>query len=316
MTGYLIRRIAQGILVLFLVSIFTFFLINLAPGGPSSLVDFSSTAAEREARLARFELDRSPVERYGLWLTALVTRGDLGTSINQGLPVTDLLLQRLGTTLRLALGALALAVAFGVTLGILAGLHHNRWPDHVVSVISTLGMSIPNFWLGIVAIIVFSVNLGWLPASGSGPIGQRADLATSLRHLALPAGVLAFSLMPNVIRVTRAALLEVLRSDYVRTATAKGIRRRAVVLKHALRNALIPIVSIVGLITTVLFSGSVVIESVFGWPGLGRLAIEAANGRDYPVILGVTLLAGTVVVTVNLIVDLTYAVIDPRVRHD
>jgi peptide/nickel transport system permease protein len=128
--------------------------------------------------------------------------------------------------------------------------------------------------------------------------------------------VLAFSLMPNVIRVTRAALLEVLKSDYVRTATAKGIRRRAVVLKHALRNALIPIVSIVGLITTVLFSGSVVIESVFGWPGLGRLAIEAANGRDYPVILGVTLLAGTVVVTVNLIVDLTYAVIDPRVRHD
>lgn len=314
MTVFVARRALQGILVLFLVSLLTFFLINLAPGGPSSLVDFQSTAAEREARLARFGLDRPPHERYVVWLSGVV-RGDLGTSINQGLPVTGLLRQRLGTTLTLAMAALALAAVFGVGLGVVAALNRNRWPDHLVSTISTLGMSVPNFWLGIVAIIVFAVQLGWLPASGSAPIGREVDLVDRLRHLAMPAGVLAFSLMPNVVRVTRAAVLEVAAADYVRTARAKGLVERSVVLKHTMRNALVPVVAVLGLITTVLFSGSVVIESVFGWAGLGRLAIEAANGRDYPVILGVTLLAGTVVVVVNLVVDLVYAVVDPRIRH-
>lgn len=314
MTVYVARRLLQGVFVLFLVSLLTFFLIHLAPGGPSSLVDFQSTAAEREARLARYGLDRPVHERYLSWLAGAV-RGDLGTSINQGLPVTGLLRQRLATTLSLALTALALATVFGVALGVAAALYRNRWPDHLVSTVSTLGMSVPNFWLGIVAIIVFAVQLGWLPASGSGPIGRAVTLGDRLRHLALPAGVLAFSLMPNVVRVTRAALLEVAAADYVRTARAKGLVERSVLLKHTMRNALVPVVAVVGLITTVLFSGSVVIESVFGWAGLGRLAIEAANGRDYPVILGVTLLAGAIVVTVNLLVDLLYAVVDPRIRH-
>ena len=314
MTVFVARRTLQGLLVLFLVSLLTFFMINLSPGGPSSLVDFQSTAAEREARLARYGLDRPPLERYLVWLGGVV-RGDLGTSINQGLPVTGLLRQRLGTTLTLALAALALASAFGVALGVLAALHRNRWPDHLVSTVSTLGMSVPNFWLGIVAIIVFAVQLGWLPASGSAPIGRAVTWIDRLRHLAMPAGVLAFSLMPNVVRVTRAAVLEVAAADYVRTARAKGLVERVVLLKHTMRNALVPVVAVLGLITTVLFSGSVVIESVFGWAGLGRLAIEAANGRDYPVILGVTLLAGAVVVTVNILVDLVYALVDPRIRH-
>lgn len=314
MTVFVARRLLQGVVVLFLVSLLTFFLIHLAPGGPSSLVDFQSTAAEREARLTRYGLDRPVHERYLAWLAGAV-RGDLGTSINQGLPVTGLLRQRLATTLSLALTALALATVFGVVLGVAAALHRNRWPDHLVSTVSTLGMSVPNFWLGIVAIIVFAVQLGWLPASGSVPIGRAVTLGDRLRHLALPAGVLAFSLMPNVVRVTRAALLEVAAADYVRTARAKGLVERMVLLKHTMRNALVPVVAVIGLITTVLFSGSVVIESVFGWAGLGRLAIEAANGRDYPVILGVTLLAGAIVVTVNILVDLLYAVVDPRIRH-
>lgn len=314
MTVFVARRVLQGVFVLFLVSLLTFFLINLAPGGPSSLVDFQSTAAEREARLARFGLDRPPHERYAIWLAGAV-RGDLGVSINQGLPVTGLLRQRLGTTLQLALAALTLAALFGVALGLIAALHRNRWPDHLVSTLSTLGMSVPNFWLGIVAIIVFAVQLGWLPASGSGPIGREVTWLDRVRHLAMPAGVLAFSLMPNVVRVTRAAVLEVAAADYVRTARAKGLVERRVLLKHTLRNALVPVVAVLGLITTVLFSGSVVIESVFGWAGLGRLAIEAANGRDYPVILGVTLLAGAVVVAVNIVVDLVYALVDPRIRH-
>jgi len=315
MIEYIARRVAQGVVVLFLVSLLTFFLINLAPGGPSSLVDMSTTAAEAEARMRRFGLDRPVHERYVTWLTGAV-RGDLGTSINQGLPVSRLLAQRIQPTLVLGLTSLALAAVFGVVLGMVAALQRDRWPDHVVSTIATLGMSVPNFWLGIIVIIVFAVNLGWLPAAGSASIGRGFDLGDRIRHLVLPASVLAFSLMPNVVRVTRAAVLEMLASDFVRTARAKGLRELRVMVKHTMRNALVPVVAMLGLIATVLFSGSVVIESVFGWAGIGRLAIEAANGRDYPVILGVTLLAGAIVVAVNIVVDLLYAVIDPRIRHD
>ena len=315
MIEYIARRLVQGAVVLFLVSLLTFFLINLAPGGPSSLIDFTTTTAELEARLKRFGLDRPVHERYVTWLTGAL-RGDLGTSINQGLPVSRLLAQRIQPTLVLGLTSLALAAVFGVALGLIAALQRDRWPDHLVSTISTLGMSVPNFWLGIVVIIVFAVNLGWLPATGSASIGRGFDLGDRIRHLVLPASVLAFSLMPNIVRVTRAAVLEMLASDFVRTARAKGLREFTVMVKHTMRNALVPVVAMLGLIATVLFSGSVVIESVFGWAGIGRLAIEAANGRDYPVILGVTLLAGAIVVLLNLIVDLMYAVIDPRIRHD
>jgi peptide/nickel transport system permease protein len=302
-------------LVLFLVSLFTFFLINLAPGGPSSLIDFQSTAAQREARLRQYGLDRPVHLRYIHWLGAAL-QGDFGTSINQGLPVTTLLMQRLWPTLQLALAALLLTAVFGVVLGVIAALHRNAWPDHLVNTFATLGMSVPNFWLGIVAIIFFSVQLRWLPASGIYTIGAEFSLVDRLRHLILPASVLAFSLMPNVVRVTRSALLEVMASDYVRTARAKGLVDRVVIWKHTMSNALLPVIAILGLITTVLFSGSVVIESVFGWAGLGRLAIEAANGRDYPLILGVTMLVGVIVVLVNLVVDLLYAAVDPRIRYD
>lgn len=314
MAEFLAQRVLQGILVLFLVSFITFFLIHLSPGGPSSLIDFSSTASERRARIERFGLDRPVHERYASWLIGAV-RGDLGTSINQGLPVSRLLSQRIGPTLLLGIASLLLAALFGIALGVLGALYRDRWPDHLVSTFSTLGMSVPNFWLGIVAIIVFAVHLGWLPASGTGAIGRGFDPLDRLRHLVLPASVLAFSLMPNVVRVTRAALLEVMTSDYVRTARAKGLVEWSVLAKHTMRNALVPVISMLGLITTVLFSGSVVIESVFGWAGIGRLAIEAANGRDYPVILGVTLLAGAIVVVVNMVVDLMYALVDPRIRH-
>lgn len=314
MTEYIVQRLFQGAVVLFLVSLLTFFLINLAPGGPSSLIDFQSTAAEREARLALYGLDKPVHERYISWLAGAV-RGDLGISINQGLPVRQLLAQRLGPTLWLGFASLVLASIFGIALGVVAALRPNRWPDHLVSTIATLGMSIPNFWLGIVVIILFAVQLRWLPASGISSVGPTFDLGDRLEHLILPASVLAFSLMPNVVRVTRAALMEVMVMDYVRTARSKGLAERRVLTKHTLRNALVPVVAMLGLITTVLFSGSVVIESVFGYAGLGRLAIEAANGRDYPVILGVTLLAGAIVVFVNLIVDILYAVIDPRIRY-
>lgn len=301
--------------MLLLVSAFTFFLINLAPGGPSAAVSLERTATEREALYRQYGLDKPVVVRYLTWLGGVV-RGDLGTSLTQGLPVGSLLLQRLGNTLQLALTALTLTALLGVTLGVLAAVTQNRWPDHLISSVATLGMSVPGFWLGIVSIILFSVKLGWLPSSGVASVGSAFSLLDRAQHLVMPASVLAFTLLPNVVRVARSAMLEVLSSDYVRTAKAKGLPNRAVLLKHTFKNALVPVIAILGLITTVLFSGSVVIESVFSWPGLGRLAIEAANGRDYPVILGVTLVAGTIVVVVNLLVDVLYAAVDPRISYD
>ena len=314
MAIYITQRLLQGVLVLFLISVFTFFLVNLAPGGPSSLIDFQSTGAQREARLKQYGLDKPVVERYVLWLSSAL-RGDLGTSINQGLPVASLLAQRFVKTLHLAVTALLLATVLGVLLGVIAALNRNGVADQAVSILTTLGMSIPNFWLGIIVILFFSVQLGWLPASGSYTIGAEFSLWDRLSYLVLPASVLAFSLMPNIVRVTRSALLEIKASDYVRTARAKGLVERVVLWKHTFKNALVPVIAMLGLITTVLFSGSVVIESVFGWAGLGRLAIEAANGRDYPVILGVTMLVGTLVVIVNIAVDLLYALVDPRLQR-
>jgi len=314
MAVFITQRLLQGVLVLFLISVFTFFLVNLAPGGPSSLIDFQSTGEQREARLKQYGLDKPVPVRYLSWFSSAL-RGDLGTSINQGLPVASLLSQRFVKTLQLAVTALLLATVSGILLGVIAALNRNGIADQAVSILTTLGMSIPNFWLGIIVILFFSVQLRWLPASGSYTIGAEFSLGDRLRHLILPASVLAFSLMPNIVRVTRSALLEVKASDYVRTARAKGLVERAVLWKHTFKNALVPVIAMLGLVTTVLFSGSVVIESVFGWAGLGRLAIEAANGRDYPVILGVTMLVGTIVVLVNLTVDLLYALVDPRLRH-
>ena len=315
MGTFVLRRALQGVLVLLLVSAFTFFLVNLAPGGPSAAVSLERTAAEREALYRQYGLDKPVAVRYLSWLGSIV-RGDLGTSLNQGLPVAGLLIQRLNNTLQLALSALFLTALFGVTLGVIAAVTQNRLPDHLISSIATLGMSIPGFWLGIVGIILFSVKLGWLPSSGIASVGTPFSLLDRIQHLVLPASVLAFTLLPNVVRVARSAMLEVMRSDYVRTAKAKGLPERSVLLKHTFKNALVPVIAILGLITTVLFSGSVVIESVFSWPGLGRLAIEAANGRDYPVILGVTLVAGTIVIVVNLLVDILYAAVDPRISYD
>lgn len=315
MASYILRRLGQGLLVLLMVSVVTFFLINLAPGGPTAVVSLERTAEEREAIIKQLGLDRPVVTRYFDWLGGMVT-GDLGKSMNQGLPVATLLGQRLGNTLQLAFTALLLTALLGLGLGIVAALYRNRWPDHLIGSLATVGMSVPAFWLGIVAIIVFSVQYKLLPSSGIYTVGQEFSLVDRLRHMAMPASVLAFTLMPNVIRVARSALLEVLTSDYVRTARAKGLDPRTVMFKHSLKNALVPVIAILGLITTVLFSGSVVVESVFSWAGLGRLAIEAANGRDYPVILGVTMLVGVIVVLINLLVDLLYALVDPRISHE
>jgi len=299
--------------VLFLVSAITFMLVNFAPGGPASLMRFDVTAEQREALARRLGLDRPVPVRYLEWLGGAV-RGDLGTSILSNEPVAQRIGQRLPNTLTLAGVALVLSVVVGIPMGVLAALRRNSPPDFVVALVSVLGVSVPAFWLGIILILIFSVNLNWLPSSGVSSPGSDGDLVDRIQHILLPALVLSTTVLPYVVRFTRSALLDVLGQDYVRTATAKGLRRQTVVYGHALRNALVPVVSIIGTLVPRLVGGAVVTEAVFGWPGMGRLAVEAANGRDYPLIVGITVVVAAVVVVSSLVVDLAYTWLDPRIR--
>ncbi|GGR10582.1 ABC transporter permease [Deinococcus ruber] len=315
MLGFLGRRLGQGLVVLLLISLVTFFLINLAPGGPSAASKFESTAEERAAITKQLGLDQPVTVRYGLW-AAQVVQGRFGNSLNGGQPIGPMVVQRLATTAQLGLAALLLSILIGIPLGILTAMRKNSVLDHLVNALSTLGMSIPDFWTGIVLILLFSVTWHVLPASGMADFSSGFSLVEWLRHLALPASVLAFVMLPNLLRFTRSSLLEVMNADYLRTARAKGVTEFWVIFKHALRNAFVPIVAMIGLLLPALLSGSVIVESVFGLPGMGRLAVDAALGRDYNTIMAVTLVAGAIVIFTNLLVDLAYSVIDPRIRRD
>jgi peptide/nickel transport system permease protein len=300
--------------VLVLVSALTFLLVNLAPGGPASLMRIDATAEQREALSRRFGLDQPLPVRYGLWLAGAL-HGDLGISLSSNEPVAFRIAQRLPNTLVLAGTALAASVALGIPMGVVAALRRNALPDFALAGLSIVGVSVPAFWLGIILILILSVNFHVLPSSGMASSGAEGDLVDRLQHLLMPALVLSTTVLPYVVRFTRSALLEVLHQDYVRTATAKGLARGVVVYGHALRNALVPVVSIIGTLVPRLIGGSVVTESVFGWPGMCRLAIEAANGRDYPLIVGITVIIAAVVVLSSLVVDLAYTWLDPRIRR-
>jgi len=307
------QRLIQGFIVLLLVSAITFFLVALAPGGPSALMRMDATPEQREQLTRRLGLDQPPIVRYGQWLAGAI-RGDLGTSMTSNEPVGQRIGQRLPNTLILATTALAVSIALGIPMGVYAALSRNSPPDFVIALLSVIGVSVPAFWLGIVLILTLSVNLNWLPSSGITTSGAEADPADLLKHLVMPATVLSTTVLPYVVRFTRSALLEVLQQDFVRTATAKGLARVNVVYGHALRNALIPVISIVGTLVPRLVGGAVVTEAVFGWPGMGRLAVEAANGRDYPLIVGITVVIAAVVIASSLLVDLAYTWLDPRIR--
>jgi peptide/nickel transport system permease protein len=303
----------QGVVVVLLVSAITFLLVNLAPGGPASLMRMDVTAEQREALSRRLGLDQPVPVRYIQWLAGAV-RGDLGTSMTSNEPVAMRIAQRLPNTLLLAGTALLVSVVVGIPMGVYAALRRGKLPDFVLAVFSVMGLSVPAFWLGIILILVLSVNLNLLPSSGVATTGSEANLVDRVQHLVMPALVLSTTVLPYVVRFTRSALLEVLQQDYVRTASAKGLSRLRVVYVHALRNALVPVVSIIGTLVPRLFGGSVVTEAVFGWPGMGRLAVEAANGRDYPLIVGITVSVAVLVVLSSLAVDLAYVWLDPRIR--
>ena len=293
-------------------SALTFFFVNLAPGGPASVMRFDVTAEQREALIRRMGLDRPVIERYAEWLAGAV-RGDLGTSLLTDEPVTRRISERLPNTITLAGTALVLSVLVGIPIGLVQALRRGSPLDHLLSLLSAVGLSVPVFWLGIVVILVFAVSLRVLPSAGVTSVASDT-FADRLAHLVLPAIVLATTVLPTVVRFTRSATIEVLHEDYIRTATSKGLPPVAVVVGHALRNALIPVVSAIGALVPRLLGGTVVTEAVFSWPGMGRLALEAAQGRDYPLVTGLTVVVAAIAVLTTLVVDLAYTRIDPRVR--
>jgi len=313
MARYVVNRLAQSLVLVAFVSMLTFVLIHSAPGGPAVLLapDMSKEQIERARKDLGLD-DPIPVQ-YARW-AGLVARGNLGKSYSQGLPVTDLLARRLPETLELVFTGLALAVIAGVIIGIVSARKQYSLTDKVLTGFSFFGMSVPVFWLGLMLIIFFSVNLKLLPSSGSYTLGVPASILDRLVHLILPAVVLATVNLAQIARYTRSSMLEVLNSDYLRTARAKGLKERVVMNRHALRNALIPIVTVVGLMIPRLVSGVAITESVFAWPGMGSLAVDSAVQRDYPVVMGITLMVSVLVVVTNFLTDLSYLILDPRVK--
>lgn len=314
MFAFLARRSAQSVLTRIIVITGTFGIIQLAPGGPAIMMDPDLTAEARQWIERSLGLDQPIHVQYGRWLGAMI-QGDFGMSFSDRSPVMETIAQTLPNTLQLSLAALVVTILLGIPMGVLAALKRNTVTDQFLAVGSFIGLSVPSFWFGIMLILLLSVNLGLLPGAGMKTFGAPDSLVDRLRHLVMPVAVLALSDIAIVIRYTRSSLLNVVNDDYVRTARAKGVTGTLVVYKHALRNALIPVITVIGLRIPILVGGTVVTESVFAWPGMGRLALNAALERDYPLIMGITVIMATIVLVVNLLVDLSYSLIDPRVRH-
>ncbi len=316
MQRYLISRLLSSLAVLLVVVTATFVMIQLAPGGLSILMNPNMSAAEAERLARNMGLDRPVYVQYAQWIGNFVT-GDLGSSLSYGgRPVLDMVVERLPATLKLGLAAAVVSLLLGVPLGILAARHQNTFVDQVAGVLASIGLATPNFWLGILLIVLFSVTLDWLPASGTRTIGSRGGgLLDQLQHLVMPTLVLATSTLAEMTRYTRSAWLEVVRQDFVRTARSKGLSGLQVERGHVLKNALIPVVTVFGVALPRLLGGSAVVETLFSWPGLGQLAVDAALRRDTPLILGVTVFVSLLVIACNLVVDLVYPLLDPRISY-
>jgi ABC-type dipeptide/oligopeptide/nickel transport system permease component len=311
--GYVLRRIWQTIPVLFGVSLLAFAVMHVVPGDPVRLIA-GPDAPESVVERIRLELglDRPLHEQYWAFLHRAL-RGDLGRSLRSRAPVADEILARFPATLELTTASMLIAVMVGVPLGLIAAVRRATWVDYVAMTTSLSTLSMPVFWLAIVAIWLFSLQLGWLPVSGrGGPLWQW----DGLRHIVLPAATLATTSIAITSRLTRSGMLDVLGREYVTTARAKGLPPVWVVTKHALKNALIPVVTVVGLQYGFLLGGAVVTETIFAWPGVGRLAMTAILQRDYPVVQGCVLLVAVLFVMVNLLVDLLYGWLDPRIRYE
>lgn len=301
-------------LLLVIVTVVVFGLIHIAPGGPSAVMADTKLPAAQIARMrANLGLDQPIPIQYVKWVSALA-KGDFGISYTDNRPVFAEITARLPNTLILAGTAFVLSLIVAIPLGIYSARRARTAADNVVSAASFIGLAIPVFWFGIVLIIIFSVKLQWLPSSGMYTTNAPASLPDLAKHLIMPAIVLATPNIAQFTRYVRASVLEVMRQDYVRTARAKGLNESRVVYQHVLRNALVPIITIIGVTLPLVVAGAAITESVFGWPGMGRLAVDAAFTRDYPMIMGITVLVAAFVILINLVTDLAYMLVDPRVR--
>ena len=306
MLRYLVRRLLLTIPVLLGVATLVFALIHLVPGDPAQSMLGDTAPAEDVQRLrTRLGLDDPLHVQYGRFLSGIV-RGDLGTSFRYGTPVTQEIRSRLFRTLQLAIAAMTVAIGFAIPLGILAAVYRGTTVDHLAMTLALAGISMPNFWLGPLLALLFAVVLGWLPVAGTGTIW----------HIVLPAVTLGAALSAILARMTRASLLEEIRELYVLAARARGASRTRAVLRHAFRNSLIPVVTIIGLQFGAVLTGTIITETIFAWPGVGRLLIQAINFRDYPLVQGCILFISFTYVMMNLLTDLTYGWLDPRIRFE
>ncbi len=317
MRTYVIRRLIYAIPTLLGVSVLVFLVTRLSPGDPVRLYTFGAlNITEEDIQQLReyYGLNQPVAMQYVTWLTQ-VLRGDFGTSLQYHQPALGLLLERVPNTLQLAVAALFLQLAIGAPLGVIAALNRGNWADNVIRVFGVAGHAIPVFWIGLLAIILFAVDLRWLPSQGMLTVGKdQWDIADRLRHLIMPSIVLALAGIANYSRYLRTETLDVIAQDYVRTARAKGLRERTVVSVHALRNALIPVVTALGPILAFLVSGALVVEQIFTWPGVGLFTYLAARNKDYPVIMAGVMVASTMLVIGYLLRDMAYARVDPRIR--
>jgi peptide/nickel transport system permease protein len=306
MFAYVAQRLLQGILVILLISVATFGLLQLAPGSPVDLLigEARVTPEQIEAIKRQWGLDRPWYEQYFIWVSNMA-RGDFGVSmVRTGVPVGQMLRDAAPVTLQLNLLAIVAAVLLAVPAGMLAAVRRNSLFDHVSMVGATIGVAMPAFWIALIAIIVFALKLGWLPSTG---------MAT-WKHYVLPVGVLAIEQTALIARLTRGSMLEVLHQDYVTTARAKGLAEGVLLVRHVARNAMLPVVTVLGLRVAWLLSGTVVVETIFAWPGIGRLFIDSVLRLDYQVVQAIVLLGSVLVVASNLVTDVVYAAIDPRIR--
>lgn len=317
MGRFIQRRLIINIPLLVVVTILSFLLLQATPGDPLNAYappDSPLTGEQREALRRRLGLDKPLPQRYVIWLGEAI-QGNLGVSARTGQDVTGVIGGRVGPTLLLMVTALVIGVTLGMMLGVLTAIRRNSMFDMLISSGALFGISVPVYLAGLVGLYLFSVRLGWFPTGGFTTPGDTGFL-DRLHHLILPSLIIAIQYVASTMRYTRSSMIEALAQDYVRTAQAKGLTFRPVVLRHALRNALIPIATIIGTYIPNLLAGAVFIETIFAWPGMGRLFVDSVNARDYPVVMGLTLTLAIIILTANLLTDITYAMIDPRIRYD
>ncbi|MGM0837276.1 MAG: ABC transporter permease [Bacillota bacterium] len=317
---YIVKRILHAIPILIGITILTFLIMQLAPGNPmQTMINPKISMEEMERAQANLGFDQSKIVQYFSWLKEIL-QGNLGYTIKTGQSVSDLILERLPATLTLTGSAFIMAFVIGVPLGVFSATHRYKLPDYVLTVFAFIGISIPSFFFGLGLIFIFALKLGWFPTSGMASIGANltgfALFIDHLKHIILPAVVLSLPTVAVVMRFTRSSLLEVLHQDFVRTADSKGLSRKVVIVKHALRNALIPVITIFGLSIPFLFGGAYITEHIFNWPGMGSMGIQAIVGREYPVIMALNLFTSILVLMGNLLADVLYAWADPRIRYN